>query len=198
MWQGDIMIRPEGAEVTRSHVHLSCISSFLVADLVLCTAHYRERSMAPPMSNSTPPRPVSTSALTLKRQLAELTKNPVDGFSAGAVSNLYISIFAWLRYAVQALLMIEISTNGRSWSLGECTCPQIIRHLLTLPQATRHPLVCCELVLIRQSFNACTSEGGFFKARLNFPEQYPLLPPKMKFLSEMWHPSSTLNNAIIS
>ena len=50
--------------------------------------------MAPPMSNSTPPRPVSTSALTLKRQLAELTKNPVDGFSAGAVSNLYISIFA--------------------------------------------------------------------------------------------------------
>jgi len=45
--------------------------------------------MAPPMSNSTPPRSVSTSALTLKRQLAELTKNPVEGFSAGAVLNLY-------------------------------------------------------------------------------------------------------------
>lgn len=44
--------------------------------------------MVPPMSNSTPPRSVSTSALTLKRQLAELTKNPVEGFSAGAIPNL--------------------------------------------------------------------------------------------------------------
>lgn len=85
---------PEGAEVTRSHVHLSCISGFLGTDLVFCSTHYRERSMAPSMSNSTPPRSVSTSALTLKRQLAELTKNPVEGFSAGAVFNLYIFIFA--------------------------------------------------------------------------------------------------------
>lgn len=52
------------------------------------TVHYRKGSMVPPMSNSTPPRSVSTSALTLKRQLAELTKNPVEGFSAGAIPNL--------------------------------------------------------------------------------------------------------------
>lgn len=32
-------------------------------------------------------------------------------------------------------------------------------------------------------------EGGFLKARLSFPEEYPLLPPKMKFLTEMWHPN---------
>jgi len=32
-------------------------------------------------------------------------------------------------------------------------------------------------------------EGGFFNARLKFPQEYPNLPPKMKFTSEMWHPN---------
>ncbi|KAG9014915.1 Ubiquitin-conjugating enzyme E2 15 [Tulasnella sp. 427] len=32
-------------------------------------------------------------------------------------------------------------------------------------------------------------EGGFFKARLTFPPEYPLLPPKMRFITPMWHPS---------
>ncbi|KAK9470044.1 ubiquitin-conjugating enzyme/RWD-like protein [Dipodascopsis tothii] len=32
-------------------------------------------------------------------------------------------------------------------------------------------------------------EGGFFKAQLTFPEEYPLLPPKMKFDTPMWHPN---------
>lgn len=32
-------------------------------------------------------------------------------------------------------------------------------------------------------------EGGFFKARLTFPPEFPLLPPKMRFLTPMWHPN---------
>ncbi|KAJ1916881.1 Ubiquitin-conjugating enzyme E2 15 [Mycoemilia scoparia] len=32
-------------------------------------------------------------------------------------------------------------------------------------------------------------EQGIFKARLTFPATYPLLPPKFKFISEMWHPN---------
>ncbi|ORY85473.1 ubiquitin-conjugating enzyme/RWD-like protein [Protomyces lactucae-debilis] len=32
-------------------------------------------------------------------------------------------------------------------------------------------------------------EGAFLKARLTFPREYPLLPPKMQFLTEMWHPN---------
>ncbi|KAG8935199.1 Ubiquitin-conjugating enzyme E2 15 [Tulasnella sp. UAMH 9824] len=32
-------------------------------------------------------------------------------------------------------------------------------------------------------------EGGFFKARLTFPPEYPLLPPKMRFITPMWHPN---------
>ena len=32
-------------------------------------------------------------------------------------------------------------------------------------------------------------EGGYFKARLQFPEDYPNSPPTMIFLSKMWHPN---------
>ncbi|KAK9466969.1 ubiquitin-conjugating enzyme/RWD-like protein [Lipomyces arxii] len=32
-------------------------------------------------------------------------------------------------------------------------------------------------------------EGGFFKAKLTFPEEYPLQPPTMKFETPMWHPN---------
>ncbi|KAI5282467.1 Ubiquitin-conjugating enzyme E2 15 [Ascosphaera acerosa] len=31
--------------------------------------------------------------------------------------------------------------------------------------------------------------GGFFKASLSFPQEYPLLPPKMKFETPMFHPN---------
>ena len=32
-------------------------------------------------------------------------------------------------------------------------------------------------------------EGGVFPAELRFPKDYPLAPPKMKFVTEMWHPN---------
>ncbi|KAL4497386.1 hypothetical protein ABPG72_011321 [Tetrahymena utriculariae] len=32
-------------------------------------------------------------------------------------------------------------------------------------------------------------EGGFFQAVLSFPDNYPDMPPKMKFITEMWHPN---------
>lgn len=38
------------------------------------------------------------------------------------------------------------------------------------------------------------SEGGFFKAHVNFPKEYPLRPPKMKFVTEIWHPNSKYIN----
>ncbi|KAL2352688.1 ubiquitin-conjugating enzyme/RWD-like protein [Cryomyces antarcticus] len=31
--------------------------------------------------------------------------------------------------------------------------------------------------------------GGNFRARLTFPPEYPLLPPKMKFETPIWHPN---------
>jgi hypothetical protein len=35
-------------------------------------------------------------------------------------------------------------------------------------------------------------EGGIFPAELKFPKDYPLAPPKMKFLTEVWHPNGKL------
>jgi len=32
-------------------------------------------------------------------------------------------------------------------------------------------------------------EGGIFKAVMGFPEDYPNSPPKMRFVSDMWHPN---------
>lgn len=32
-------------------------------------------------------------------------------------------------------------------------------------------------------------EGGVFPAELKFPKDYPLAPPSMKFLADMWHPN---------
>jgi len=35
-------------------------------------------------------------------------------------------------------------------------------------------------------------EGGYFKAFFVFPLDYPNNPPKVKFLSKMWHPNSKI------
>jgi ubiquitin-conjugating enzyme E2 G2 len=34
-------------------------------------------------------------------------------------------------------------------------------------------------------------EGGVFPAELRFPKDYPLAPPSMKFLTDIWHPNGT-------
>lgn len=34
-------------------------------------------------------------------------------------------------------------------------------------------------------------EGGVFPAELKFPKDYPLAPPSMKFIGEVWHPNGS-------
>ncbi|KAJ7079571.1 ubiquitin-conjugating enzyme [Mycena belliarum] len=88
------------------------------------------------MSKPSTPSPASNTIL-LRRQLTELTKHPVEGFSAGLVDD--DNLYEW-----------EILVIG--------------------PPDTLY-------------------EGGFFKARLTFPTEFPLLPPKMRFITPMWHPN---------
>lgn len=38
-------------------------------------------------------------------------------------------------------------------------------------------------------------EGGVFPAELKFPKDYPLAPPSMRFLGEVWHPNSEWSRA---
>ncbi|KAF4588686.1 Ubiquitin-conjugating enzyme E2 15 [Pleurotus pulmonarius] len=86
---------------------------------------------------SKPSTPTPSNTLLLRRQLQELTKRPVEGFSAGLVDDN--DLYEW-----------EVIIIG--------------------PQDTLY-------------------EGGFFKARLSFPPEFPLLPPKMRFITPMWHPN---------
>ena len=44
----------------------------------------------------------------------------------------------------------------------------------------------CVRLLVR-SINC--NLGGYFKANLKFPKEYPMKPPKMKFISKIWHPN---------
>jgi len=39
-------------------------------------------------------------------------------------------------------------------------------------------------------------EGGYFRAILQFPKEYPNRPPVMKFVSEMWHPNVEKNGVV--
>ncbi|XP_043938035.1 ubiquitin-conjugating enzyme E2 G1 [Protopterus annectens] len=39
-------------------------------------------------------------------------------------------------------------------------------------------------------------EGGVFKAHLTFPKDYPLKPPKLKFITEIWHPNVDKNGDV--
>ena len=50
-------------------------------------------------------------------------------------------------------------------------------------------------------------EGGIFQASMEFPDDYPMSPPKMTFTSPMFHPNiypdgivciSILNNAVVN
>ncbi|KAH0952811.1 hypothetical protein HN011_000411 [Eciton burchellii] len=84
------------------------------------------------------------SALLLRKQLAELNKNPVEGFSAGLIDDN--DIYRW-----------EVLIIG--------------------PPDTLY-------------------EGGFFKAHLQFPKEYPLRPPRMKFITEIWHPNIDKNGDV--
>lgn len=79
----------------------------------------------------------SNSSLLLRRQLLELTKRPVEGFSAGLVDD----------------------TNILEWEV-----------IIMGPPDTLY-------------------EGGILKTRLSFPTEYPVLPPKMTFITPMWHPN---------
>ncbi|KAG7488986.1 ubiquitin-conjugating enzyme E2 G1-like [Solea senegalensis] len=108
------------------------------------TSVFRKCLLTQSVFHSRPRTMTEQSALLLRKQLAELNKNPVEGFSAGLIDD--DDIYKW-----------EVVIIG--------------------PQDTLF-------------------EGGFFKAYLTFPYDYPLRPPKMKFITEIWHPNVAKNGDV--
>lgn len=68
------------------------------------------------------------------------------------------------------------------------------RYVLTLIPfpLQRLRMVCCGGMGWESYLRANVKDrtGGFFRAHLKFPAEYPLLPPKMKFESPIFHPNS--------
>jgi ubiquitin-protein ligase len=73
------------------------------------------------------------------------------------------------------VLYLELSSNPWAGAVANTT-PQGIY------------VVLLESVLKNTDKFACI--GGFFRARLSFPPEYPHRPPKMKFESPIFHPNS--------
>ncbi|KAF4586229.1 hypothetical protein EYR38_010503 [Pleurotus pulmonarius] len=108
---------------------------------------------------SKPSTPTPSNTLLLRRQLQELTKRPVEGFSAGLVDDN--DLYEWEVIIIGSVLKIRSSKGYIA----------TFEHLFLTGRAWPF------------------SEGGFFKARLSFPPEFPLLPPKMRFITPMWHPN---------
>ncbi len=107
---------------------------------------------------------MSQAALLLKKQLAELNKNPVEGFSAGLIDDS--DIFKW-----------EVSKHARLF--------QVCSH---------HNISLCQVLIIGPSDTLY--EGGFFKCHLIFPKEYPLRPPKLRVITDIWHPNIDKNGDV--
>ena len=50
----------------------------------------------------------------------------------------------------------------------------------------------CKFSIYNRGPECTPFEGGVFPARLSFPTDYPLSPPKMKFTCDLFHPNSKL------
>ncbi|KAH8977194.1 ubiquitin-conjugating enzyme [Lactarius hatsudake] len=127
----------------------------------------------------------ASNTLLLRRQLTELTKHPVEGFSAGLVdeNNLYewdVMIIGFAPLPLSLLSGLVFSFAGIISMLTSdirSKAPRILSSVYSCTPVIFHILM------------SIFSEGGFFKARLTFPPEFPLLPPKMRFITPMWHPN---------
>lgn len=155
--------------------------------------------------------PVSLCANRSCWHLAELSKCPVDGFSAGLVNddNIYGALVPQFpsygsrpltRHSALCFFSIGVYRMGHHhfWVSGciPISHENALGLSLWFAQPARHPVVCGYEFLSEESvLNRLTkrvkpnSEGAFLRARMTFPSDYPLSPPELKFISKMWHPN---------
>lgn len=104
----------------------------------------------------------------LSRQLQQMqSSKDIPGISCGLVDN---NVFEW-----EVMLMIsdDVQLYGGAFSSLYPDC------------MVKHPGEGKEMLMTDDGV------GGFFRALLSFPHEYPHMPPKMKFESPLFHPNST-------
>jgi ubiquitin-conjugating enzyme E2 G1 len=105
---------------------------------------------------------------------SDLARNPPDGVSVGLIDD---NLFKWE-------LMI----------IGKPTLPIDISN--PIPNVPGSSVLTSSVVLLslfgRPGPSDTLYEGGFFSATLEFPSDFPNMPPVMTFKSEMWHPNGKL------
>lgn len=121
----------------------------------------------------------------LTRQLQQMQSDKdIPGISCGLVDN---NIFEW-----EVMLMISDDVKlygGMSFhDLNGSDGSTWLQRKLPPPPPTNVEID--SKVVLDSARTHISSLGGFFRARLTFPIEYPHMPPKMKFESPLFHPNS--------
>lgn len=113
----------------------------------------------------------------LSRQLQQMQSDKdIPGISCGLVDN---NVFEW-----EVMLMIsdDVKLYGGMESFR--------RDLRSQKSPRRRERSSSGSSVFGRIHLLTVIAGGFFRARLTFPTEYPHMPPKMKFESPLFHPNS--------
>ena len=81
--------------------------------------------------------------------------------------------------------MVLVS-RARALARGSLSLARARSGSLALPPSLSLSL---SLTPARSARTRARSEGGFFKAIMKFPQDYPNMPPTLKITSDFWHPN---------
>lgn len=112
----------------------------------------------------------------LSRQLKQMQSDKdIPGISCGLVSD---NVFEWE-------VMLMISDDCKYY--GGTTIQMLLSPSLQVPSGLEWPIHILDQSMNTDNLLALT--GGFYRAHLMFPPEYPLLPPKMVFQTPIFHPN---------
>lgn len=113
------------------------------------------------------------------RRRTDLQKNPVEGFSAGLVEDS--NVFEW------EILVLGPPETPLFVASANCCC--VVTFVGCGKSFVRRCGTVWHRVASADMLRHARSEGGFFKARMRFPKDYPNMPPELRFTSKIWHPN---------
>lgn len=111
--------------------------------------------------------------LSRQLKLMQSDKDIIPGISCGLIGN---NVFEWE-------VMLMISDDCKYYGGKEILCRFRCETGNSTEDWNRKGLTMCTL----------NNTGGFYRAHLIFPPEYPHLPPKMTFQTPIFHPNGTVH-----